>query len=212
MVAVPLALIGGLVTGLNPCCLPLYPAAAAACCANREGCGEQIRRLRFGAAVSLALGIAMATTVLGVLAAVGGRTMTALSGGWAYAFALVPLAVGAHVLGLVKLPAIRMPGVPNATGVVSAFVAGLLLALVFGTCGTPLLAGLLSYVAFDGNPVYGGFLLFLYGVGIAIPVVLLGATTAKLAAWLEKTGGRAWVDRTTGALLLGVGLYVIWSA
>lgn len=34
--AVPAALVGGLLTGLNPCCLPMYPAAAATCCAVRE--------------------------------------------------------------------------------------------------------------------------------------------------------------------------------
>lgn len=32
MVALPLALLGGLVAGMNPCCLALYPAAAVACC------------------------------------------------------------------------------------------------------------------------------------------------------------------------------------
>ncbi len=31
LAAVPLALAGGVVAGLNPCCLPLYPAAAATC-------------------------------------------------------------------------------------------------------------------------------------------------------------------------------------
>lgn len=35
VLTLPLALIGGLVTGLNPCCLALYPAAAATCCAVR---------------------------------------------------------------------------------------------------------------------------------------------------------------------------------
>jgi len=105
-----------------------------------------------------------------------------------------------------------MPSLPRAPGIGSAFVTGLLLALVFGPCGTPLLAGLLSYVAFEGNPAYGGALLFVYGIGIAIPVVVLGASAARLAARLEKNGARLWVDRATGALLFATGLYVAWSA
>ena len=210
--AAPIALAGGVMTGLNPCCLPLYPAAAAACCANREACGDQVRRLSLGAAAALALGVATATTLLGVLAAVGGRTMTTLSGDWAYALAVIPLVAGARLLGLLRLPTLKSPSLPRATGIASAFLAGLLLALVFGPCGTPLLAGLLSYVAFSGNPTYGGTLLFLYGIGIAIPVVVLGASAAKLAAGLERNGRRIWVDRATGCLLVTMGLYLIWSA
>lgn len=213
VLAAPIALAGGVVTGLNPCCLPMYPAAAAACCANREACGDQeVRKLSVAAAAALALGLATATTLLGVLAAVGGRTMTTLSGAWAYAIALVLLLAGAHMLGVFRLPTLRTPSLPRAAGIGTAFVAGLLLALVFGPCGTPLLAGLLSYVAFNGSPAYGGALLFVYGVGVAIPVVVLGSSAAKLAARLEKNGGRVWVDRATGALLVAMGLYVTWSA
>lgn len=212
ILAAPIALVGGVVTGLNPCCLPIYPAAAAACCANREACGEQVRRFSLGAAAALALGLATTTTLLGMVAAVGGHTMTTLSGTWAYGIAFIPLLLGAHMLGLFRLPTLKMPSVPRATGIASAFVAGLLLALVFGPCGTPLLAGLLSYVAFNGSPAYGGMLLFLYGIGIAIPVVALGASAAKLAAGLEKNGRRIWIDRATGVLLIAMGLYIVWSA
>ena len=211
VLAAPIALAGGVMTGLNPCCLPLYPAAAAACCANREACGDQVRRLSFRAALALALGVATATTLLGILAAVGGRTMTTLSGNWAYALALIPVLAGAHMLGLVHLPTLT-PSLPRARGILSAFLAGVLLAFVFGPCGTPLLAGLLSFAALSGNPTYGGLLLFLYGIGIAIPVVILGASAAKLAAGLESNGRRIWVDRATGSLLVAIGLYLIWSA
>ena len=213
VVAAPIALAGGVVTGLNPCCLPIYPAAAAACCVNREACGDQApRKLRLGAAASLALGLATATTLLGVLAALGGRTMTTLSGTWAYAIAVVPLLAGAHMLGLVRVPMFKTPSLPKATGIGAAFLSGLLLALVFGPCGTPLLAGLLSYVAIDGSAAYGGLLLFAYGIGIAIPVVVLVSSAAKLAARLERNRGRIWVDRAAGAALIAMGLYVIWSA
>jgi len=211
--AAPIALAGGVVTGLNPCCLPFYPAAAAACCASRSACGDQeVRKLSLAAAAALALGLATAMTLLGVLAAVGGRTASTLSGSWAYAIALVPIVAGAHLLGLFRLPTIKTPSLPKARGAGTAFLAGLLVALVFGPCGTPVLAGLLSYVAFDGDPGYGGALLFVYGIGIAIPVVVLGASAAKLAARLEKNGGRIWIDRVTGSALIAIGLYVIWSA
>lgn len=212
IVAVPAALLGGVLTGLNPCCLPIYPAAAAACCANRGDGASSVARLAPSSAMSLALGLASAMTALGVGAAMGGRTMTQLGGRWAMALAVVPLLAGAHFLGFVKLPFPSRSSVPRARGVFSAFATGLLLALVFGPCGTPLLASLLSFVAYDGRPLYGGLLLFLFGIGVAVPVVLLGATATRLAMRLDRSGKRAWVDRATGVLLVTLGLFVLWRA
>lgn len=36
VLAFPIALLGGFIAALNPCCLALYPAAAATCCGVRE--------------------------------------------------------------------------------------------------------------------------------------------------------------------------------
>ena len=86
---------------------------------------------------------------------------------------------------------------------------GALLALVFGPCGTPILASLLSLVAFEGNAAYGGLLLFAYGVGISVPVVALGSAAASVAARLDARGWRPIVDRATGVLMIALGLYTV---
>ena len=36
LVALPLTFLGGVVTGLNPCCVDLYQAAAATCCSTGQ--------------------------------------------------------------------------------------------------------------------------------------------------------------------------------
>jgi hypothetical protein len=36
LLALPLALLGGLIAGMNPCCLALYPAVAGTCCSGEE--------------------------------------------------------------------------------------------------------------------------------------------------------------------------------
>lgn len=213
LLAVPLALAGGVLTGLNPCCLPIYPAAAAACCANRECTTDgEPARLDWRSALGLCLGIAAATTALGIAAALGGRTMTTVSGRWSYALALVPIAAGLHLLRVVKLPLPELRHVPRATGFVSAVGAGVLIALVLGPCGTPILAGLLSFVAFEGRIAHGGLLLFAYGVGIALPVVVLGSAAASIVSRLDARGLRPIVDRVTGTLLVVLGLYVVGTA
>jgi cytochrome c biogenesis protein CcdA len=208
LAALPLAIAGGFVTGLNPCCLSFYPAAAATCCATR---GERLSST-FWSASAFALGIALATTLLGVLAAAAGRVMTGV-GGWSrYVIAAVPLVMAMHVLGWIRLPIPMASRNPNGRGVASSFLAGLLLSLVLVPCGTPLLASVLSYAAYEGSVPYGGMLLFLYGIGAALPVLVVATTAGGLAARLDGNGWRPWVDRVTGAVLLALGLYLLWIA
>ncbi len=207
-VAVPLAFAGGALAGLNPCCLPLYPAAAATCCAGR--CDVPNAALKNSTA--FVAGVATATALLGVLAALAGRALTGL-GGWAsYAIALVPLAMGLHLLGWLKVPLPTFTATANTTGIVGSFASGLLLSLVVAPCGTPVLASVLSYAAFKQSVAYGGALLFAYGLGVGLPILVLGAAAGNLARRLDGLGWRAWVDRGAGAALLALGFYLLWTA
>ena len=208
LLAFPLALVGGVLTGLNPCCLAVYPAATASCCATR---GEGFRRASSTAAAFVA-GLALATTVLGVAAALAGRTMTSL-GGWArYAIALVPLLMAIHVLGWIRFPVpsrLRSSSVPGLGG---AFLSGLLLSLVLVPCGTPLLASVMSYAAYEGSVGFGGLLLFVYGVGAGIPVLLVASAAGTVAARLDAAGWRTRLDRIVAVMLLALGFYLLWHA
>ena len=211
VVALPAALVGGVVAGLNPCCMPMYPAAAATCCATREECAPaSARRTSLSSAVAFVIGLSAATTLLGVIAAAAGQRLTAL-GGWAsYVVAIVPLLAGAHFLGLIELPRPRLPVLQARIG--GAFLAGFMLSLVIAPCGTPLLASILSYAAYEGSILYGAVLLFLYGIGVGLPVLALGFTAARIAQRLDRGGLRAWVNRATGVVLIVCGFYLILRA
>jgi cytochrome c-type biogenesis protein len=211
LLALPAALLGGCIAGLNPCCMPMYPAAAATCCAARVVCGPgAMARWSTGAAVSFVLGLALATTILGVIAAAAGNRLSSFGGLLSYVVAFVPLLAGAHFLGLITLPTARLPTIGTRTG--GAFAAGFLLSLVIAPCGTPMLASILSYAAYEGSLPYGGLLLFVYGLGAGIPILLLGLGAARVAARLDRSGLRVWVNRATGAILVAMGFYLIWRA
>ena len=208
LVAVPLALAGGVVAGLNPCCIPLYPAAAATCCAGR--CDEPAAAIKSSAA--FVAGVASATAILGVLAALAGRALTGLSGWATYLIALVPLAMGLHLLGWVKVPLPTSSGTAKPTGIVGSFASGLLLSLVLAPCGTPVLASVLSFAAYKQSLAYGGTLLFAYGLGAGLPMLVLGTAAGSLARRLDRLGWRRWVDRGAGVALLALGFYLLWTA
>jgi hypothetical protein len=48
---------------------------------------------------------------------------------------------------------------------------------------------------------YGATLLFAYGLGVGLPILVLGTAAGSLAARLDKLGWRVWVERGAGAAL-----------
>ena len=204
LIALPLALAGGVLTGLNPCCLPLYPAAAATCCAARGGTVSMTARN----ALSFIAGMAVTTSLLGILAALAGRVMTGLGGWPSYLIALVPIVMGLHLLGWLKLP---LPALrTRAGGLGGSFLAGLLLSFVVAPCGTPVLASVLSFAAYRQNAAYGALLLLVYGLGAGAPVMLVGTAAGGLAQRLDAAGWRRWVDRAAALGMIAFGVYLLW--
>jgi cytochrome c biogenesis protein CcdA len=130
-------------------------------------------------------GVAVAMTMLGVVAALAGHIVGQLGSGVRYAVAAVPLVMGLHLLGWVRLP-ITSRVIGN--GSLGAFGAGVLLALALTPCGTPVLASVLSYVAYNGSIIFGATLLLLYGIGWGVPMVLIGTAAGQLTGKLEKAG------------------------
>jgi len=205
VIALPLSFVGGLIAGLNPCCLALYPAAAVSCCTGRD-CGP---RRTFANAFGFLLGVAVAMAMLGLAVSFAGR-ITELGRVWRCLVAVVPLVMGLNLLGWINLRLDRLSGLSIRTG--SAFGMGFLLSLVIGPCGTPLLASVLSYAAYQGQLLYGALLLFLYGLGVGMPLLVAGATAGTLALRLDGAGWKVWVDRAAGLILLALGFYLLWTA
>lgn len=204
LVALPLALAGGVLAGMNPCCLALYPAAAGSCCSVQ---GQPSLRRSFGNSVAFVFGIAAAIAVLGSIAAYVGRI--AELGSWVkYAIAVIPILMGIYRLDWVKLPILTPK--PFQPGLGGAFGTGLLLSLVIGPCGTPVLASVLSYAAYKQNFIYGGLLLFLYGLGTGLPLVLVGTAAGGLLNRLDCSRFGRLVDPILGVSLLLLGFYLLW--
>ena len=215
--ALPVALVGGFIAALNPCCLALYPAAAATCCgvrdsgATRCGAQESTAQRSLPNSTAFVVGMAVAMSLLGIVAVLAGRIIS--GGSWLrYAVAIVPLVMGMQVLGWVHLPLPTFSMNQSKLNVASAFGCGFLLSLVIAPCGTPVLASVLAYAALKGNAYFGALLLFAYGFGAGIPLLVAASISTRFAQWLDRRGCRKWVDRATGSLLLALGFYLLWVA
>lgn len=204
--ALPIVLGAGLVAGFNPCCLAMYPAATAACCSATTS----DRQHRLGLGLLFVLGAALSTAVLGVGAALVGRAMGQFGAPIQYAIALIPLVMGFHLLGWIRLPLREHLSVRVASTAGAAVLAGMVLGIVISPCGTPILASVLSYVAYKQSIAFGAVLLFVYGIGSSAPVALLGSSAGTVMARWGSPRSRAVVNSVTGALLVVTSFYLLW--
>lgn len=207
-IAIPFAFAGGVLVSLNPCCLALYPAATVTCCA-----GTSTRRTSpFHYAVLFAFGIAVATASLGLLAALAGRAMVGLGSWIGYVLGMIPILMGLHLVGWVRVPLPKTHVSSNKTGLLGAFLAGLLVFLVIGPCGTPILAAILAFAARQGNLAAGAGLLLAYGLGTSLPLLAAGTAAGALTRTSLAARWQGHLQTIAGLVLIALGFYLIlWA-
>ncbi len=206
--------LAGIATILSPCCLPLLPPLLAG------SVGHRLRPL------AIVTGSLTSFTALGLL--VG--TLTAFSPDTLRtpAFLLI-IAFGAIMVDddlhrvystysskLAGRTTMRVSALDEQRHpLLSAFVLGLALGLIWLPCVGPILGAVLAYAAAGGGTMDSGLLLFIYGVGFALP--LLGvAYGAKVAGkpLQERVGALNQPDvvrRIIGIVLLLSGVALLFD-
>src|SRR6478609_6644555 len=178
LLAVPVALLAGLVSFLSPCVLPLVPGYLGYVTGLTGVDLEEQRRGRMvTGAVLFVLGF---TTVYVVL----GWTFGTL-GAWLQEYQEPLMRVlGAITIGLGLLFAGWLPGwfpgvdgarqlsVRPAAGLAGAPLLGAVFALGWTACTGPTLAAILALAGLGGNPARGALLATAYCLGLGIPFVL----------------------------------------
>lgn len=225
LLALPLVVAGGLLTAFNPCCLPMYPAVLGFM--GRTCCQTQCNNGRTGQSTPAALptritlvfvfGMAMATAVMGLLTAGLGWVFGRFDPLVQMLLALVPIVMGLSLLGLLSLP---LPVWPRQTlhdidakwltHVITAFGAGFIFSLAIAPCATPILLGILTLVAMQGDLVWGSILMFIYGLGTGLPLLLIGHGYERLQPWFATPRRQRSLRYLSGLLLVGVGVYALW--
>ncbi|MFM0101508.1 protein-disulfide reductase DsbD [Paraburkholderia nemoris] len=207
--------VAGAVLSLLPCSYPMIPILSAIII----GEGARVTRAR-GFALSLAyvIGMALVYTALGIAAALVGQSLGAwLQNPWVLGTFGVLLTVFALTLiaGFdIALPQRWQDGVSRAsTGrsggkFAAVAVMGALSALVVGACMTAPLFAVLAFIAHTGDALLGGAALFSMGLGLGVPLLIIGLGAGTL---LPRAG--AWMDGVKvffGVVLLAAALWIVW--
>lgn len=208
----PLFFLLGIALAFTPCVLPMVPIVSSIVV------GQQATPRR-AFALSLAFVLPMAATyaLLGIAAALAGANLQAvLQNRWTlfgFGAVFVVLALGMFGFFAIQLPAFlreRLDGASRGRqGGTFAGAAGMgtLSALLVGPCMTAPLAGTLLYIAQSGNALQGALLLLALGLGMGVPLLVVGTLGAR---YLPRPG--LWMDRVKGGfgfLLLGTAIWMV---
>ncbi|GGZ56653.1 cytochrome C biogenesis protein CcdA [Streptomyces inusitatus] len=176
------AFLGGLLALVSPCSALLLPAFFAY---SLDSAGRLL--LRTGIFYA---GLATTLVPLGVAGSYAGRffygnrDLLVAAGGW------LIIALGtAQILGLgfASRRAARLSGRIRPTTALPVYALGLVYGLA-GFCAGPILGSVLTVSALSGSPVYGGLLLAVYALGMAVPLFVLALLWER-----HELGRRRWL-------------------
>ena len=188
--------LGGLITGISPCVLPVVPVIVAG------GATAEGRRRPYAVLAGLVVSFSLATLV-------GGALLSALhlpqdflrDFGIAMLFVLAAGLLVPVIGDLLERPFARLGRGGPATSA-GGFVLGASLGLVFVPCAGPVLAAI-SVVAATHRFGTGSFLLTLsYAAGVAVPLLVLALVAQGTASrWSALRTHMPLARRVAGAIL-----------
>lgn len=210
--AVPVALLAGLVSFFSPCVIPLLPGYLSYATGLSGADLENARRGRMLAgALLFVLGFAVVFVAIGTAAgSLGGwlvdwkREITVVLG-------LVTIVLGLMFAGL--LPGLqrdwRVHQVP-AVGLAAAPLLGFLFGLGWSPCMGPTLAVITQLSLNEGTAARGALLSAIYALGLGLPFIVAAlAYRQAITVFAVVRRHQVWIMRAGGLMLVLVGLLLV---
>jgi len=220
---IPLAFLGGFLSFVSPCVLPLVPGYIGYLAGTSVAAGSAPpRRTLLLNGLAFVLGFSTIFTIFGVAI---GQVLTNVQSAQGYVRwigGVVIIILGFHTLGVIRIPflnrTIKMqPGTdflggkrgglgivahPPAMGMFGrSFLIGTFFAAGWSPCVGPILTGIYGVVG--SQPANGGFLLFAYSLGLGVPFLWVALLFGKASGMLRR------VNRYYGVISIVSGLFLI---
>ncbi|GAB6142412.1 protein-disulfide reductase DsbD [Methylosoma difficile] len=204
----------GLLLSMTPCIFPMIPILSGIIVGHHH---RHTTARAFMLSLSYVVASAVTYTLFGVLAALFGSNLQAtFQQPWIIVlFSGIFMALSLSMFGFYNLDLpnsiktkLHNSSVRHQDGSLwGAAIMGALSSLIVGPCVAAPLAGALIYIGQTGNALLGGSALFAMGMGMGLPLLLLGASAGKL---LPKAGD--WLNSTKavfGVLMLAVAVWML---
>lgn len=212
VLAVPVALLAGLVSFFSPCVIPLLPGYLSYATGLSGADLEQARRGRMLlGSLLFVLGFTVVFVALGTVSGALGAWLVTWQREITVVLGILTIVLGLAFAGLV--PGLqrdwRVHSVP-AVGLAAAPLLGFLFGLGWSPCIGPTLAVITNLSLQEGTASRGALLSAVYAVGLGLPFILAGlAYRRAMAVFGVIRRHQKWVTRIGGLMLVAVGLLLV---
>lgn len=209
--------LAGLLLSMTPCMLPMIPILSSIIVGQHSLNKPAAKWHGFALSLAYVLGMALSYALAGVAAGLTGHLISqTLQNPWvigstAALFVLLACSMfGLYELTLPQRFEDRMLNTTNSLKggrFIGVFAMGALSALIVSPCVAAPLAGALIYIGQTHDLLLGGLGLFSLGLGMGLPLLLIGASAGSL---LPKTGD--WMNGVRnffGVIMLAMAIWLI---
>ncbi len=213
------AFLGGLLSFLSPCVLPLVPPYL--CYLGgltfdqlaAEEASPQVARRVFAAALLFVAGFTAVFVAMGATATAVGQLLAEHADTLAVMAGLLLIVFGLHFLGVLRIPLLMREArleVERPAGLAGSFLVGMAFAFGWTPCVGPVLAAILFVAGSEENVWRGAALLFTYSAGLAVPFLAAAAAVRPFLRFLQRFRRHARrVEQAMGVLLIAAGLLFV---
>lgn len=205
-----IALLAGLLTSITPCSLSSIPLVI-----GYVGGYTDDRRKAFFYSVMFSVGMIIAFTVIGILAALIGRLFLGIMMYWYIILGVLMAVMALQTWGVINILPQKCGFISKKKGVLGAIILGAVGAFFTSPCSTPVLIAIIAVVSTGQSIIMGALMLLFYSIGHCILLVVAGTSVG----WVQEMSKSEKFNKASqiikivmGILLMILSLYLIFTA
>lgn len=214
------AFLGGLLSFVSPCVLPLVPPYLCYIAGlSLDEFASSDASVRTGgrvvlSALAFVLGFSTVFVALGATASLIGQTLARNLGVLTLLGGAAIILMGLHFLGVFRLAFLyreaRLQVARKPPGLLGGYVIGLAFAFGWTPCIGPVLAAILFLAGAEETAGSGAFLLLVYSLGLGVPFLLAATFAPSFMGWAGRFRRHLpMVEKAMGGLLVVTGVLFI---
>ncbi len=208
-----IAFSAGLLSFLSPCVLPLIPSYLAFLLGDYSDQKKEDKSYSIVPALIFIAGFTVIFILLGLSATFLGRFLMRNQAVLRKISGVVIIIFGLHISGIIKLKWLYYEKKLNITKrsnkYVQSFILGVGIALAWTPCIGPILSSILILAGNSQNLMTGGFLLFIYSFGFALPFLITALAAKKILPAIKKMNRYLnYINMVSGALIIILGILI----
>ena len=214
-----IAFSSGVLCFFAPCVLPLIPSylifiSGISFDNPVEFKTPRYRRIMLIHSIAFVLGFSSVFVAFGLSSSIIGRFLSSYQIYLVRIGGIALIIMGLFLLNLIKIPFLNREKVIHLKrkpiGIFGSFVVGIAFSLGWTPCIGPALASILLIASTTENMWKGAFLLSMYSLGLAIPLLLSAILFDRLLGFLKRYGYVVkYAQKVMGVLLIGIGLLLL---